>query len=62
VSEGTNVMAWDPMTLPDLVRGAHRVTQPHIPEGWDGHAAQRIVDALVSGHAAHPRCGVRSLM
>lgn len=48
VSEGTNVMAWDPTTLPDLIRGACRTAGPHIPEGWDGHAAERIVDALES--------------
>jgi UDP-N-acetylglucosamine 2-epimerase (non-hydrolysing) len=47
VSEGTNVMAWDPTTLPQLVRAARRRT-PHIPEGWDGRAGERIVDAMLA--------------
>jgi UDP-N-acetylglucosamine 2-epimerase (non-hydrolysing) len=48
VSEGTNVMAWDPTTLPELVRGARRVAEPRIPEGWDGHAGERIVEAMLA--------------
>ena len=48
VLEGTNVMAWDPTTLPGLVRGARRPSSPRAPEGWDGHAADRIVAALVA--------------
>ena len=47
VLEGTNVMAWDPATLPGLVRAARRVAHPRIPEGWDGRAGERIVEALL---------------
>jgi UDP-N-acetylglucosamine 2-epimerase (non-hydrolysing) len=47
VSEGTNTMVWDPATLPVLVRGARRRSHPRAPEGWDGRAADRIVEALV---------------
>jgi len=46
VSQGTNVMAWDPTLLPKLVQQAVRVAAPRIPEGWDGRAGERIVDAL----------------
>ncbi len=51
VSEGTNVMAWDPATLPGLVRAARRLDQPRSPEGWDGRAGERVVDALIAAAA-----------
>ncbi len=47
VLEGTNVMVRDPSALPDLVRAARRPDQPRVPEGWDGRAGGRIVDALL---------------
>ena len=62
VLEGTNVMAWDPATLPGLVRAARRVAHPRIPEGWDGRAGERIVEALLDRRlsravteACHPK-------
>ena len=48
VSEGTNVMAWDPLRLPGLVRAARRPASVRAPEGWDGRAGERIVDALTT--------------
>jgi UDP-N-acetylglucosamine 2-epimerase (non-hydrolysing) len=48
VTEGTNTMVRDPSDLPRLVRGAVRPLHPRIPEGWDGCAGERVVDALVA--------------
>jgi UDP-N-acetylglucosamine 2-epimerase (non-hydrolysing) len=49
IHEGTNQLVLDPAALPALVRAAVRPTAPRIPEGWDGHAGGRVVDALVQG-------------
>lgn len=46
ISEGTNQLAPDPARLPALVRGVRRVAAPPKPEGWDGRAAERVVQAL----------------
>ncbi len=46
VTEGTNRLAPDPSTLPALVRASTRPSAPRRPEGWDGHAGDRIVRAL----------------
>lgn len=48
IAEGTNTMVMDPGRLPELVRRACRVAHPKAPEGWDGRAAERIVEALVA--------------
>jgi UDP-N-acetylglucosamine 2-epimerase (non-hydrolysing) len=46
ITEGTNRLAPNPVELPALVRSVGRVHQPRRPEGWDGHAGERIVHAL----------------
>lgn len=46
VTEGTNILVPDPDALPGLVASAVRPAAPRIPEGWDGRAAERVVDAL----------------
>jgi UDP-N-acetylglucosamine 2-epimerase (non-hydrolysing) len=46
ISEGTNQLVLDPATLPALVRAASRDAGSRRPEGWDGHAAERIMKAL----------------
>jgi UDP-N-acetylglucosamine 2-epimerase (non-hydrolysing) len=46
ISEGTNRLVRDPSTLPSLVAGARRSDTPRRPEGWDGRAGERIVEAL----------------
>jgi UDP-N-acetylglucosamine 2-epimerase (non-hydrolysing) len=48
ITEGTNQLVPDPAPLPELVRAAARPSSPRRPEGWDGHAAERIIDALVA--------------
>ena len=48
VREGTNVMIRTPSELSSAVRAACRRANPVRPEGWDGHAGERIVRALVS--------------
>jgi len=46
VSMGTNRLVSDPAELVKLVGQARRVSNPKVPEGWDGRAAERIVSAL----------------
>jgi UDP-N-acetylglucosamine 2-epimerase (non-hydrolysing) len=46
ISEGTNRLVLDPAELPSLVRGASRNGATRRPDGWDGHAAERIIEAL----------------
>lgn len=46
ISEGTNRLAPDPAALPALVRSARPPARPRRPEGWDGRAGERIVEAL----------------
>jgi len=46
IREGTNRLVSDPSDLADLVRAAQRPSSPRRPEGWDGHAGERIADAL----------------
>lgn len=46
ITEGTNQLVPDPARLPELVRGATRSGTPRRPDGWDGQAAGRIIDAL----------------
>ncbi len=47
VTEGTNTLVPDPDDLPGHVRRATRPDTPRRPEGWDGRAAERVVEALV---------------
>lgn len=46
ISEGTNQLVPDPGRLPALVKAASRSGTSKRPEGWDGHAAERIIDVL----------------
>ena len=46
VTEGTNQLVRDPSTLPALVAAARRPESPRRPEGWDGRAGERIIEAL----------------
>lgn len=48
ITEGTNRLAPNPLELPALVRSSGRAHTPRRPEGWDGHAGERIVDALAT--------------
>jgi UDP-N-acetylglucosamine 2-epimerase (non-hydrolysing) len=43
---GANRLVFDPAVLPDAVEAAPRLPAPPRPEGWDGKASLRIVDAL----------------
>jgi UDP-N-acetylglucosamine 2-epimerase (non-hydrolysing) len=45
---GANRLVYDPALLPDAVRAAGRLSSPARPEGWDGQASTRIVEALRS--------------
>ena len=46
ITEGTNQLVLDPATLPALVREACRPASPRRPEGWDGEAGARVIQAL----------------
>jgi UDP-N-acetylglucosamine 2-epimerase (non-hydrolysing) len=46
ITEGTNVLVRDPASLPSLIRNAARSSTPRRPEGWDGAAGERIIQAL----------------
>ena len=43
---GANRLLFDAALLPAAVAGVERVPSPQRPEGWDGEASLRIVDAL----------------
>jgi UDP-N-acetylglucosamine 2-epimerase (non-hydrolysing) len=48
ISEGTNRLVPDPA---DIVTELQRVRRPATaprPEGWDGHAGERVIAALIS--------------
>jgi UDP-N-acetylglucosamine 2-epimerase (non-hydrolysing) len=50
VSEGTNIIVGtnpDTMIRECLKILSHEIKKPQIPQFWDGHAAERIVDVLV---------------
>jgi UDP-N-acetylglucosamine 2-epimerase (non-hydrolysing) len=46
ISEGTNRLVPDPSTLVQAVRDARIAGQRRRPEGWDGCASERIIQAL----------------
>lgn len=46
VSEGTNILVLDPKLLPTLVVENPRRGHSHSPDGWDGCAGPRVIDAL----------------
>ena len=48
ITHGTNQLVLDIPSLPSLVRSAQRPSTPRRPEGWDGHAAERVVEALLA--------------
>ena len=48
ITEGTNRLAADPEQLSRLVVATRRNGTTRRPEGWDGHAAQRVADEICS--------------
>lgn len=48
ITHGSNRLVPDPLELPQLVAQARRAEVVRRPEGWDGQAAERVVDALLS--------------
>jgi len=48
IAEGTNRLVPDPVDLVAELKGVRRPAVPPRPEGWDGHAGQRVIAALMS--------------
>ncbi len=48
ITQGTNRLVPDPASLPELIRTARRPAALRRPEGWDGQAGERIVEALLA--------------
>lgn len=48
ISHGSNTLVRDVELLPALVRAAAPPSPPRRPEGWDGRAAERVIDALMA--------------
>ncbi len=48
IEHGTNQLVRDLGRLPDLVRAARHPDQPPRPDGWDGHAGERVAAALAA--------------
>jgi UDP-N-acetylglucosamine 2-epimerase (non-hydrolysing) len=48
ITEGTNKLVPDPRALPDAVEHIERPSSPRRPEGWDGHAGDRVIEAIIS--------------
>jgi UDP-N-acetylglucosamine 2-epimerase (non-hydrolysing) len=46
VTEGTNRLVPNPAELYEATLAAKRPASAKRPEGWDGHAAERVVQAL----------------
>lgn len=47
ITEGTNQLVKDPAALPALIGVATQRAARPAPEGWDGNAGARVIDALV---------------
>ena len=48
ITEGTNRLVPDPRDIVDAVRAIRRPARHRVPDGWDGNAGVRIIDALVA--------------
>jgi len=59
ITEGTNVLVRDPGGLAVLVAANAKRADARVPEGWDGRAGVRIVEALLaaSGRGVQPSNG-----
>jgi UDP-N-acetylglucosamine 2-epimerase (non-hydrolysing) len=48
IIEGTNRLVPDPRCIPAVVRSLFRDENVRVPEGWDGRAGARVVDAVLA--------------
>ena len=48
ITEGTNRLVPDPADIVAALRAVHRSATPPRPEGWDGHAAERVIAELAA--------------
>jgi UDP-N-acetylglucosamine 2-epimerase (non-hydrolysing) len=49
ISEGTNRLVPDPANILDELKQVLRPAVAPRPEGWDGHAGERVIEALTNG-------------
>jgi UDP-N-acetylglucosamine 2-epimerase (non-hydrolysing) len=49
ISEGTNRLVPDPANILDELKRVLRPAVAPRPEGWDGHAGERVIEALTNG-------------
>jgi UDP-N-acetylglucosamine 2-epimerase (non-hydrolysing) len=54
ITEGTNRLVPDPRALPAAVRAMQRPTSHRRPDGWDGRAGERVIQALIDRTAPAP--------
>jgi UDP-N-acetylglucosamine 2-epimerase (non-hydrolysing) len=47
ITEGTNRLVPDPADILEELRHVSRPAETPRPEGWDGHAGERVIAALV---------------
>jgi UDP-N-acetylglucosamine 2-epimerase (non-hydrolysing) len=47
ITEGTNQLVLDMATIPGLIARLETSPRRKVPEGWDGHAGPRIIEALL---------------
>ena len=47
ITEGTNQLVRDPSSLPALIDAAPTRRGTHVPEGWEGAAGERVIEALL---------------
>ena len=48
ITEGTNTLVQALPDLPGMVERATRSNSPRCPEGWDGHAGERVIAAIMA--------------
>jgi UDP-N-acetylglucosamine 2-epimerase (non-hydrolysing) len=58
ICQGTNRLVPDPRDIPSTIRTVRRPKSWQAPEGWDGRAAERVVQALIE----HTHAKVRGAM
>ncbi len=59
ITEGTNTLVKDPVGLPAMLRAVSKPSNGRRPEGWDGHAGERVIAELRSRSGSTPAVAER---